>query len=41
MDPELITGEQLAKVVNTITAALELGRQPGHVGESIKMTVEE
>jgi transcription elongation factor Elf1 len=41
MDPELITGEQLAKVVNTLSVALNMRKQQGHVGEAVKMTVEE
>ena len=40
MDPELITGEQLANVVKTLSAAQKMRGQQGHVGESVKMTVE-
>ena len=41
VDPELITGDQLANVVNTLSVALDMRKQQGHVGESVKMTVEE
>jgi len=40
MDPELITGEQLANVVKTLSAAQKMRGQQGHVGEAVKMTVE-
>lgn len=40
MDPKIITGERLANVVITLSAALKMRGQQGHVGESMKMTVE-
>ena len=40
MDPELITGEQLANVVKTLSATQKMRGQQGRVGESVKMTVE-
>jgi len=40
MDPELITGEQLANVVKTLSVALKMRGQQGRVGEAVKMTAE-
>lgn len=40
MDPERISGEQLAKIVKILSAAREMRKKHGHLGESMKMTVE-
>lgn len=39
MDPEMITGKQLADVVKTLSVSLEMRGQQGRVGEAMKMTV--